>query len=66
MRVFIAGATGVYGRALIPRLLERGDEVVALARSVENVPAIALPGVVLVQGDLLRDTPERLGQAMAG
>ncbi|TAK73173.1 MAG: NAD(P)-dependent oxidoreductase [Dehalococcoidia bacterium] len=66
MRVFIAGATGVYGRALIPRLLARGDEVVALARSVDHAQAIALPGVELVAGDLLHEDPERLRRAMAG
>ncbi|PKN83124.1 MAG: hypothetical protein CVU47_00520 [Chloroflexi bacterium HGW-Chloroflexi-9] len=66
MRVFIAGATGVYGRALIPRLLARGDEVVALARSVAQAHAIALPGVQLVEGDVLHDDPARLRRAMAG
>lgn len=66
MRVFIAGATGVYGRALIPRLLARGDEVVALARSVDHAQAIALPGVQLIAGDLLHEDPERLRRAMAG
>ena len=34
-RVFVTGGTGVIGRALVARLLERGDEVVALARSAE-------------------------------
>jgi nucleoside-diphosphate-sugar epimerase len=33
MKVFVAGATGVVGRRLLPKLLERGDEVVALART---------------------------------
>jgi len=66
MRVFIAGATGVYGRALIPRLLARGDEVVALARSVDHAQAIALPGVQLIAGDLLHEDPEWLRRAMAG
>ena len=32
-RVFITGATGVVGTDLLAKLLERGDEVVALARS---------------------------------
>jgi len=66
MRVFIAGATGVYGRALIPRLIARGDQVVALARSVDHAQSIALPGVELIEGDLLHDDPERLREAMAG
>lgn len=32
-RVFVTGGTGVIGRALVARLVERGDDVVALARS---------------------------------
>ena len=32
-RVFVTGGTGVIGTALVARLLARGDEVVALARS---------------------------------
>ena len=64
MRVFIAGATGVYGRAVIPRLVGRGDTVVALARDVWHAGAIAGPGVDLVAGDLLRDTPARLAEVM--
>ncbi|HEX2757171.1 MAG TPA: NAD-dependent epimerase/dehydratase family protein, partial [Thermoanaerobaculia bacterium] len=31
--VFVTGATGYMGRALIPRLLARGHHVLALARS---------------------------------
>jgi 2-alkyl-3-oxoalkanoate reductase len=33
MRVFLAGATGVIGRQLVPRLLEAGHEVVGSTRS---------------------------------
>jgi nucleoside-diphosphate-sugar epimerase len=34
MRVFLAGATGVIGSALVPQLLEAGHEVTAMTRSV--------------------------------
>ena len=66
MRVFIVGATGVIGRRLVPRLLARGDEVVALVRSLERATAIAGPGVELFEGDLLHQDPEQLGRMLKG
>src|SRR5438128_1570369 len=66
MRVFIVGATGVIGRALIPRLLARGDSVVALVRSLERAEAIAQPGVELHVGDLLTIEPEPLAAILSG
>lgn len=49
--VFVTGATGYMGRALIPRLLARGHHVLALARSgsERRVPG----GAVVVAGDAL-------------
>ncbi|MEZ4503607.1 MAG: NAD(P)-dependent oxidoreductase [Dehalococcoidia bacterium] len=64
MRVFLAGGTGVYGRALIPRLLERGDSVVVLARDVAGAASIAGSGIEVVAGDLLRDSPATLAKHM--
>ena len=66
MRLFIVGATGVYGRALIPRLVERGDMVVALVRSLERAESIAGRGVELVEGDLLKVESERLREILGG
>lgn len=53
MKVFVAGATGVLGRALVPLLLERGHAVVALARSPQKAARLAELGAEPVQGDLL-------------
>ena len=36
MRVFVAGASGVIGRRLVPRLVERGHQVVATTRRPEK------------------------------
>jgi len=45
MRVFIVGATGVLGRALLPFLLQKGYIVRALARTTEKVRSLELAGV---------------------
>jgi uncharacterized protein YbjT (DUF2867 family) len=54
MRVFISGATGYLGRALIPPLLAAGYEVIALARpgSESKLPA----GCTTVSGNALDET----------
>jgi nucleoside-diphosphate-sugar epimerase len=46
MRIFIAGATGVIGRRLVPLLVAEGHEVTALSRRSQ------VPGVTTVQGDV--------------
>jgi nucleoside-diphosphate-sugar epimerase len=48
MRVFLAGATGVIGRRLVPLLLAQGHEVVALVRD----PAKKAPGAQVVVADV--------------
>jgi len=44
MRVFVAGATGVIGRALLPQLREAGHEVVAMTRSEERAAELRAGG----------------------
>ena len=50
MKVFVAGATGVVGTRLVPRLIDRGHEVIATTRSPGKVDRLhqlgALPVVV--------------------
>jgi dihydroflavonol-4-reductase len=50
-RVFVTGGTGVIGNALVGRLLDRGDEVVGLARSSAAAAALEQRGVTVVRGD---------------
>ena len=54
-RVFVTGGTGLVGGALVARLLERGDHVVALARSDAGAAALAGRGCEVVRGDVLDD-----------
>jgi dihydroflavonol-4-reductase len=51
-RVFVTGGTGVIGTALITALLERGDEVLALARSRESAGSLRERGVTVVGGEI--------------
>ena len=44
MKVFVAGATGVLGRALVPRLVAGGHEVVGMTRSAIEAGAGAESG----------------------
>jgi nucleoside-diphosphate-sugar epimerase len=53
MRILIAGATGVIGRALTPALVGRGDEVTALVRPDGTHGRAESLGARSVAGDLL-------------
>jgi dihydroflavonol-4-reductase len=52
-RVFVTGGSGLIGRALVQRLLARGDRVVALARSDAAAADLRGLGADVVRGDLL-------------
>src|SRR3954451_10705152 len=52
MKVFLTGATGFIGGAVALALQERGDQVVALVRSLEKAQDLEADGVQLVQGGL--------------
>ncbi len=53
MHVFVAGASGVLGRAVIPRLAEAGHLVTGLARSPEKLLLVDKLGATAVRGDIL-------------
>ena len=63
-RVFLTGGSGLLGGALITALLERGDEVVALARSDESAAKLAARGVEVRRGEVYDE--QVLTAAMAG
>jgi nucleoside-diphosphate-sugar epimerase len=66
MRIFVAGATGVIGRRLLPMLVERGHEVTALTRRPGEVARLRALGAAAVLGDVLdRDTVLRAVRSAA-
>ena len=53
MTVFVTGGSGLVGGALVTRLIHRGDDVVALARSDEAAAKLEAKGARTVRGDIL-------------
>ena len=53
MKVFVAGATGAIGKRLVPRLIDRGHEVVATTRSPEKARQLRALGAETVVVDAL-------------
>lgn len=61
MKVFVTGGTGFIGGRVVPKLRERGDEVVCLVRNPEKGAALEATGATLVAGDLADEDAIRAG-----
>ncbi len=65
MRVFLTGATGFIGTALIPELLQNGHSVLGYARSDDGAAALRKLGADVHRGDLEDLDALRAGAAQA-
>ena len=63
MKIFVTGASGWIGSAVVPELLGAGHEVVGLARSDASAEKLREAGAIVQRGDL--DDPEGLAKAAA-
>ena len=63
MRIFVTGASGWIGSAVVPELLSAGHDVIGLSRSAASAQRLEAAGAIVQQGDV--DDPDGLAKAAA-
>lgn len=63
-KIIVSGASGNFGHAAATQLLDMGEQVIALSRSVDRLADLAARGAEVRTADF--DSPHDLAEAMAG